>query len=140
MARRVRRKSAKQVKAARRVRAVPKEYPTLTPALSVRGAVEAGAQVRMPVAVMFWGDRYGRVADPFGHEGGLATHKEDPAPEEIGKRAAAFFARMRKSSQDAHAGGDEPRPYNRRGPGCNGRLHAGPGWGSECTTSVPCAG
>ncbi len=60
-------------------------------------AVEAGAQVRMPVSDMFWGDRYGRVADPFGHEWGLATHKEDLKPAEIGKRAAVFFAQMPKS-------------------------------------------
>ncbi len=60
-----------------------------------RRAVEAGAQVRMPVADMFWGDRYGRVADPFGHEWGLGTHKEDLTPDEIRVRAAAFFSKMR---------------------------------------------
>ena len=60
-------------------------------------AIEAGAQARMPVTDMFWGDRYGRVADPFGHEWGLATHKEDLKPGEIAKRAQAFFAQMPKS-------------------------------------------
>src|SRR6266699_3740884 len=30
-------------------------------------AVDAGAQVKMPVADQFWGDRYGMIADPFGH-------------------------------------------------------------------------
>lgn len=30
-------------------------------------AVAAGAEVRMPLADMFWGDRYGQLADPFGH-------------------------------------------------------------------------
>lgn len=59
-------------------------------------AVEAGAQVKMPVMDMFWGDRFGRVADPFGHEWGLATHKEDLTPREIGKRAQAWFAQMPK--------------------------------------------
>jgi len=59
-------------------------------------AVEAGAQVKMPVMDMFWGDRFGRVADPFGHEWGLATHKEDLTPQEIGKRAQAWFAQMPK--------------------------------------------
>ncbi len=29
-------------------------------------AVEAGATIAMPVATMFWGDRYGKVIDPFG--------------------------------------------------------------------------
>ena len=50
-------------------------------------AVAAGAQVRMPLADMFWGDRYGVLADPFGHAWSMATHKEDLTPEEIGKRA-----------------------------------------------------
>jgi uncharacterized glyoxalase superfamily protein PhnB len=62
-------------------------------------AVTAGAEVRMPVADMFWGDRYGKVVDPFGHEWGMATHKEDLTPEEIGKRAAEFFAKMGKPSE-----------------------------------------
>jgi PhnB protein len=30
-------------------------------------AVEAGAQIRMPLADQFWGDRYGQLRDPFGH-------------------------------------------------------------------------
>jgi PhnB protein len=42
----------------------------------------------------FWGDRYGKVADPFGHEWGIATHKEDLSLEEMGKRAAEFFSSM----------------------------------------------
>jgi len=50
-------------------------------------AVAAGAQVRMPLADMFWGDRYGMLTDPFGHCWSLATHKEDLTPEEIRKRA-----------------------------------------------------
>jgi uncharacterized glyoxalase superfamily protein PhnB len=57
-------------------------------------AVAAGAEVRMPVTDMFWGDRYAKVADPFGHEWGLATHKEDLSAREIGRRAEAFFSRM----------------------------------------------
>jgi PhnB protein len=54
-------------------------------------AVTAGAQVRMPLADMFWGDRYGLVTDPFGHSWSLATHKEDLTPDEISKRAQAAF-------------------------------------------------
>ena len=60
-------------------------------------AVEAGATVRMPVADMFWGDRYAKIADPFGHEWGMGTHKENLTPDEIRKRAEAFFANMPKS-------------------------------------------
>ena len=46
-------------------------------------AVAAGANVRMPVAEMFWGDRYGVLEDPFGHRWSVATHVRDLAPEEI---------------------------------------------------------
>ena len=59
-------------------------------------AVSAGAKVTMPLADMFWGDRFGKLQDPFGHEWGLASHKEDVSPEEIGKRAQAAFAQMPK--------------------------------------------
>jgi len=52
-------------------------------------AVAAGAQPAMQPADMFWGDRFGRVTDPFGVRWSIATHTEDVVPEEIGKRAAA---------------------------------------------------
>jgi PhnB protein len=48
--------------------------------------------VRMPLADMFWGDRYGVLADPFGHAWSLATHKEDLTAEEIDRRAQAAFS------------------------------------------------
>jgi PhnB protein len=56
-------------------------------------AVAAGAQIDMALENQFWGDRYGKVTDPFGHQWGIATHVEDVAPEDMGKRAAAFFAK-----------------------------------------------
>ena len=40
-------------------------------------AVAAGATVTMPVADMFWGDRYGQIEDPFGHRWSVATHVRD---------------------------------------------------------------
>jgi PhnB protein len=46
-------------------------------------AVKAGATVKMPVADMFWGDRYGIIADPFGHSWSVATHLRDMTLEEI---------------------------------------------------------
>jgi PhnB protein len=52
-------------------------------------AVTAGAKEQQAPQDMFWGDRYGKVVDPFGHEWQLATHKEDLTPEEVGKRAKA---------------------------------------------------
>lgn len=39
----------------------------------VAGAVKAGARVTMPVADQFWGDRYGKLEDPFGHHWSVAT-------------------------------------------------------------------
>jgi PhnB protein len=57
-------------------------------------AVSAGGKTTMPVADMFWGDRYGTFSDPFGHHWGLGTHKEDLTAEEIDERAKAFYASM----------------------------------------------
>jgi PhnB protein len=57
-------------------------------------AVTAGAQVKMPLADMFWGDRYGVLTDPFGHAWSLATHKEDLTPEEIRKRTQTACAEV----------------------------------------------
>ncbi len=53
-------------------------------------AVDAGGSVVMPVTDMFWGDRYGSVLDPFGHQWQIATHKEDVTPEEMQKRMQAM--------------------------------------------------
>jgi PhnB protein len=60
----------------------------------VHQATEAGATVTMPVEDMFWGDRYGKLADPFGHEWQIATHIEDVPPEEMADRAKAAMAGM----------------------------------------------
>jgi PhnB protein len=59
---------------------------------AVQQAVDAGATVTMPVDDMFWGDRFGTLADPFGHEWQLATHKEDLEPEEIMERGKEAMA------------------------------------------------
>jgi uncharacterized glyoxalase superfamily protein PhnB len=48
-------------------------------------AVRAGAKVTMPLDDMFWGDRYGKVEDPFGHQWSIATHLRDPSQEEMQK-------------------------------------------------------
>jgi uncharacterized glyoxalase superfamily protein PhnB len=57
-------------------------------------ATEAGATVKMPLADMFWGDRFGILVDPFGHEWQLATHKEDLTPEEMARRGKEAMAAM----------------------------------------------
>ncbi|MDX1870875.1 VOC family protein [Mycolicibacterium sp. 120266] len=46
-------------------------------------AVEAGAQVVMPLEDQFWGDRYGMVRDPFGHQWSLGQPVREVSPEEI---------------------------------------------------------
>ena len=51
----------------------------------VARAVKAGAKVTMPVADQFWGDRYGKLEDPFGHHWSVATHVRDVTPEEMQK-------------------------------------------------------
>jgi PhnB protein len=61
-------------------------------------AVAAGSKVTMPVANMFWGDRYGKFNDPFGHSWGVATHVEDVAPEEMPRRQAEWAANMAKAA------------------------------------------
>jgi len=53
-------------------------------------ANKAGCSVQMPPTDMFWGDRYGKLVDPFGHHWALATHKEDVSPEEMATRMAAM--------------------------------------------------
>src|ERR1700730_5768761 len=66
-------------------------------------AESAGAKVEMPLADQFWGDRYGKVTDPFGHSWSLATHKEDVAPEEMARRSNDAMSKM---AQQAHASGN----------------------------------
>lgn len=49
----------------------------------VAQAVQAGATISMPVADMFWGDRYGTLVDPFGHNWSVATQIRDVKPEDF---------------------------------------------------------
>ncbi len=46
-------------------------------------AVKAGAKITMPIADMFWGDRYGQLEDPFGHHWSVGTHIRDVSIEEM---------------------------------------------------------
>ena len=59
-----------------------------------RRAVEAGCKVLMPVTDMFWGDRFGKLEDPFGNQWSLATHKEDVSPREQAARAKSAMAKL----------------------------------------------
>jgi hypothetical protein len=47
---------------------------------------------------MFWGDRYGKVLDPFGHQWGVAQHVEDVAPAEMKRRQEDMGAKMAKAA------------------------------------------
>lgn len=49
-------------------------------------AVAAGAEVVMPIADQFWGDRYGIVKDPSGHQWSIAHHAVDLSPEQMKER------------------------------------------------------
>jgi uncharacterized glyoxalase superfamily protein PhnB len=44
----------------------------------------------MPVEEQFWGDRYGKLEDPFGHHWSVATHVRDVTPEEMKKAMASM--------------------------------------------------
>jgi len=55
-------------------------------------AVEAGATVGMPLTDMFWGDRYGKLVDPFGHHWSIAERLEDLTPEQMQERMATAMA------------------------------------------------
>jgi PhnB protein len=64
-------------------------------------AVAAGCQAAMPVDDMFWGDRFGKVIDPFGHHWNLATHIEDVAPAEMERRSNEWMAKMASMAKAA---------------------------------------
>ena len=66
-------------------------------------AVEAGATVVMPAMDMFWGDRFGKLTDPFGHNWSIATHIEDPTPEQMTERMAEAFAQQAGCTEGALA-------------------------------------
>lgn len=61
---------------------------------SFKQATDAGCTVVMPLDDMFWGDRFGSLADPFGFQWQLATHKEDLTPDQISKRQAAAMGQQ----------------------------------------------
>ena len=56
----------------------------------VERAVKAGAKVTMPVEDAFWGDRYGKLEDPFGHHWSVATPVREVSMEEAQKAMQAM--------------------------------------------------
>lgn len=56
-------------------------------------AIRCGAKELMPVQDMFWGGRYGKLVDPFGHEWGINQEQKQQTESEIQKGADQYFAR-----------------------------------------------
>jgi hypothetical protein len=55
-------------------------------------AVPAGAEVRQPLADMFWGDRHRQLNDPFGHRWNVGQHLIDVPHDEVVAAAARAVA------------------------------------------------
>src|SRR5262245_30668739 len=55
-------------------------------------AVAAGAEVRQPLADMFWGDRHGQLVDPFGHRWNISQHLRDVPHDEVVAAAAELLS------------------------------------------------
>ena len=53
-----------------------------------------GAEVVMVPTDVFWGERFARVRDPFGHEWGITTRLQDMTPTEIQAAAAKLSEDM----------------------------------------------
>ncbi len=63
----------------------------------VESAAAAGARVTMPVQDMFWGARYGKIVDPFGHEWGINQQVQTQTDEETEASAKEFFAKRQQA-------------------------------------------
>lgn len=66
-------------------------------------ALKAGATVRYPLEDAFWGDRYGKVTDPFGHEWGIATRVKDLSPAEMEAAGKEWMAKVAQQTAGAGA-------------------------------------
>ena len=58
----------------------PRAFGPFTPNSS---NASTSISIELPIFNQFWGDRYGKVKDPFGHEWSLATHIRDMSPAEM---------------------------------------------------------
>ena len=59
----------------------------------VRQAVAAGASVMMPVTEMFWGARYAKLKDPYGHEWGINEQLEELPVADEAKKGEQYFSK-----------------------------------------------
>lgn len=74
-------------------------------------AIAAGAKVIFPIADQFYGDRGGRLQDPFGHMWIVSTHKEDMAPQEMTRRAEEWMKEMESAAEPEKPAG-APEGYH----------------------------
>ncbi len=63
--------------------------------LLVERAVAAGALVLMPLQDLFWGARYGKILDPFGHEWGINQQLKEQGADETQAAADEYFAKQK---------------------------------------------
>ena len=61
-------------------------------------AVAAGSRVDQPLQDMFWGDRYGKLKDPFGHKWSIATHTKDLSMDEMKSGMDEAMEKMQKTA------------------------------------------
>lgn len=78
----------------------------------IKKAVDAGATVGMPAQDMFWGDRWGMVVDPFGHNWELATHKEELTDEQIAERMKALHGQPASPTPGTPAKSHQRKGYH----------------------------
>jgi PhnB protein len=69
----------------------------------VERAVAHGASVLMPVQDMFWGARYGKIVDPFGHEWGINQQLNEQTEEKTKAAAEQFFANRPGPQREPHS-------------------------------------
>jgi len=62
-------------------------------------AVDAGAQVKMPLADMFWGDRMGSLVDRWGNRWTLAQRVRDMTPAEAKRASEEAAAQWRQGKK-----------------------------------------
>ncbi|MEM7454192.1 MAG: VOC family protein [Planctomycetota bacterium] len=67
-------------------------------------AVAAGCEAVFPVSEMFWGDKMGKVSDPFGYSWSIATHIEDVPEEEMAVRQQKWMEEMAAAAQGGEQG------------------------------------
>jgi PhnB protein len=55
-------------------------------------AIAAGAHAQAPMSDHFWGDRCGRILDPFGYSWSIASRTEELTPEQLKERQASWIS------------------------------------------------